>query len=131
MFYADDIVFFAENEEDLQRLIEHVHKWCKIWKMFVNSKKNKVVHFRNSRKPVTLFIFSYVEMDLEIVKTYNYLRVKFDENIHFRDCIKARSDAASRAFAGIVSKCRQYSDMGYNTFCHMFASFVKFGGIQI
>ena len=26
LFYADDIVLFAENEEDLQRLIEHVHK---------------------------------------------------------------------------------------------------------
>ena len=31
LFYADDIVLFAENEEDLQRLIEHVHKWCNKW----------------------------------------------------------------------------------------------------
>ena len=29
LFYADDIVRFAENEEDVQRLIEDVHKWCK------------------------------------------------------------------------------------------------------
>ena len=27
LFYADDIVLFAENDEDLQRLIEHVYKW--------------------------------------------------------------------------------------------------------
>ena len=47
LFYADDIVLFAENEEDLQRLIEHVYKWCNKWKMFVNSDKTKVVHFRN------------------------------------------------------------------------------------
>ena len=63
-------------------------------------------------------------MDLEIVKTYNYLGVHFDENLNFRDCIKARSDAASRAFGGIVSKCKQYSDVGYNTYCHLFDSFV-------
>ena len=124
LFYADDIVLLAENEEDLQSLIEHVHKWCNKWKMFVNSDKTKVVHFRSSRKPVTLFKFSYGDMDLEIVKTYNYLGVNFDENLNFRDCIKARSDAASRAFGGIVSKCKQYSDVGYNTYCHLFDPFV-------
>ena len=26
LFYEDDIVLFAENEEDLQRLIKHVRK---------------------------------------------------------------------------------------------------------
>ena len=124
LFYADNIVLFAENEEDLQRLIEHVYKWCNKWKMFVTSDKTKVVHFRNSRKPVSLFKFSHGAMDLEIVKTYNYLGVNFDENLNFRDCSKARSDAASRAFGGIVSKCKQYSDVGYNTYCHLFDSFV-------
>ena len=48
--------------------------------ILMNSDKTKVVHFRNSRKPVTLFKFSYGDMDLEIVKNYNYLGVKFDEN---------------------------------------------------
>ena len=41
------------------------------------------------------------------MKTYNYLGVNFDENLNFRDCLKSRSDAASRAFGGIVSKCKQ------------------------
>ena len=104
LLYAADIVLFAENEEYLQHLIEHFHKWCK--------------------RPVSLFKFSYEKLDLEIVKTYNYSGVKFDENLNFRDCIKARSDAASRAFGGIVSKCKQYSDVGYNNFCHLFDSFV-------
>ena len=132
LFYADDIVLFTENEKDLQRLIEHVHKWCNKWKMFVNSEKTKVVHFRNSRKPVTLFKFSYGDIDLKIVKSYNYLGVKFDENLHFRDCIKARSDAASRGFCRIVSKCKQYSEVGYNAYCvWFFVVPVKFGGILI
>ena len=41
-----------------------------------------------------------------------------------------------------MSKCKQYSDVGYNTYCHLFDSFVvgaylfkimpvKFGGILI
>ena len=50
------------------------------------------------------FFKYYGDMDLEIVKNYNYLGVKFDENVNFRDCFKARSAAASRAFGGIVSQ---------------------------
>ena len=46
--------------------------------MFVNSDKTKVVHFRSLRKPVTLFKFSYGDMNLEIVKSCNYLGVKFE-----------------------------------------------------
>ena len=53
----------------------------------VNTAQTKVVHFRNSRNPVTSFKFSYGDMDLEIVKNYNYFGVKFDENLNFRDCM--------------------------------------------
>ena len=94
------------------------------WKMFVNADRTKVVHLRNLKTPVTLFKFSYADMDLEIVKSYNYLSVKFDENLIFGDCTKARSDAAYRAFGGLVFKCKQYSDVGYNTYFHLFDSFV-------
>ena len=58
------------------------------------------------------------------MQSYKYLGVKFDENCNFIDCIKARSDAACRAFGGIVSKCKQYFDVGYNTYCHLFHSFL-------
>ena len=50
------------------------------------------------------------------MKSFNYLGVKFDENINFKYCNKTRSEAASRALDGIVLKCKQYSDVGYNTY---------------
>ena len=43
---------------------------------------------------------------------------------NFRVCIKARPGAVSTAFGGIVAKCKQYSDVGYNTYSHLFDSFV-------
>ena len=42
-------------------------------------------------------------MELEIVKSYNYLGVKYDENLNFKDCIQTSSDAASRAFCPSVN----------------------------
>ena len=63
-----------------------------------------ILGIQGSRLLRLIFYKYYGDMDLEIVKNYNYLRVKFDENLNFRDCFKTRSDAASRAFGGIVSQ---------------------------
>ncbi len=42
--YADDIVLIADNEIELQRLIDIVKKWCRKWKLEVNLEKTKIVH---------------------------------------------------------------------------------------
>ena len=31
LLYADDIVLVSENEQNLQRMLSHVHKWCCKW----------------------------------------------------------------------------------------------------
>ena len=42
LLYADDIVLVNEHEQNLQRMLSHVHKWCRKWQMKVNiKKKNK------------------------------------------------------------------------------------------
>ena len=41
LLYADDIVLVSENEQNLQRMLSHVHKWCCKWQMKVNIEKNK------------------------------------------------------------------------------------------
>ena len=28
LLYADDIVLVSEHEQNLQRMLSHVHKWC-------------------------------------------------------------------------------------------------------
>ena len=38
LLYADDI---SEHEQNLQRMLSHVHKWCRKWQMKVNIEKNK------------------------------------------------------------------------------------------
>ena len=46
LFYADDILLFAESAEDLQGSIDVLGMYCDRWKLTVNCKKTKVVIFR-------------------------------------------------------------------------------------
>ena len=44
--YADDLVLVAENEMDLQKLLDTLYNWCHKWRLCINTEKTKVMHFR-------------------------------------------------------------------------------------
>ena len=45
LLYADDIVVLAESQEDLQKMMNAVHAFCKRWRLQVNMSKTKVMAF--------------------------------------------------------------------------------------
>ena len=45
LLYADDIVLLADNELDLQSMLDLLNSWCKKNKMSVNYEKSQIVHF--------------------------------------------------------------------------------------
>ena len=79
LLFADDIVILAENEQDLQILMNFVDVWCKKWKMKVNIDKTKVVHFRNKRYPRTQQPFYLGDIEVEKIDKYKYLGIYLDE----------------------------------------------------
>ncbi len=46
LLYADDVVFLAENENDLQTLLDTLNFWCINNDLVVNLEKSKIVNFR-------------------------------------------------------------------------------------
>ena len=46
LLYADDIVLMADNEHDLQLLLNALSTWCDTNDMIVVCSKSNVVHFR-------------------------------------------------------------------------------------
>ena len=46
LLYADDIVLIAENEQNLQEMLNFMYNW---WKLKLNINKSNVIHFRNKR----------------------------------------------------------------------------------
>ena len=66
LLYADDTVWIAENENDLQLLLDILNAWCKHKALNVNFEKTKIVHFRNPSVPPTNEIFLLGEKQLGV-----------------------------------------------------------------
>ena len=125
LLYADDIVLMAENENNLQSMLNCVYQWCNKWRLAVNEDKTKIMHFRSSRSPRTEFVFTYGAFELEIVKYYKYLGIILDEFLKFEDAASTLAGAGGRALGAIISKFRTYKNIGFNTFSKMFDTSVS------
>ncbi len=65
LLYADGLVFIAESEEDLKKMLDVVHDWCEKWHISVNVNKSKVTHFRTKSQTQTDFDFTRANKSLK------------------------------------------------------------------
>ena len=120
LLYADDIVLISEDEQKLQKMLNHVGDWCNKWQMKVNIEKTKIVHFRNKRKPVTNFEFKINNYKIELTNNYRYLGIIFDEHLTFELCARTLAESGGRALSSIISKFKQFKNIGYHTFTKLY-----------
>ena len=55
--YADDLALLADNEIDLQLMLDNLSKWCLAGHMLINPSKCQIVHFRQRSVPGSDFLF--------------------------------------------------------------------------
>ncbi len=124
--FADDIVLLAENESDLQKLINIVHKWSTKWRFIINPEKSQIVHYRNAPKLRTQYAFKLNDNGpiLEVVDSYKYLGVYLDEYLTFSKTTEILSTAAGRALGSMINKFKSLNDMGYKTYTKLYDSLV-------
>ena len=101
ILYADDTVLFAENENELQDLLNDFQNYCTIWKLDINTETNKIVIFGDrtrrhnniliDNKPIES-VDSFKYLGILLPKTRNFLQTKNMQLIklgkHFLACIK-------------------------------------------
>ena len=73
LLYADDIVLLADNEKELQDMLDILNNWCVSNNMSVNATKSNVMHFRPNSISRTTFRFTCGQCDLQIIDKYKYL----------------------------------------------------------
>ena len=73
LLYADDIVLFGKNPEDLQISLNILEDYCKRWKLKVNIDKTKIVVFRKGGRISNNVRFIYDNAEIEIVNRFCYL----------------------------------------------------------
>ena len=116
LLYADDLTLMAENENDLQTLINCVENWCNKWRMSVNHLKSKIVHFRKVRVSITDFSFTFQNKTVDIVQKYKYLGLILEEHLDFKASINEPCSKGGRALGACISKFKTLKDVGYITY---------------
>ena len=74
MLFADDMVVLGKNEDDLQRSLNLLEKYCDKWGLTVNTEKTKIMVFRNMGGLRNNEIWTYKDMPLEVVNDFNLSR---------------------------------------------------------
>ncbi len=76
--FADVTVLLAENENDLQCLINTVNVWCMENQMSIDLSKTKIMHIRKQKKARSSFIFK-CDTPINYCYDYKYLGAHFNE----------------------------------------------------
>ena len=125
LLYADDFVLLATSEQDLQSLLNATYTWCNKWHLKLNTTKTKIIHFREKRKRQTSSKIIYGMHKIDLVRSYKYLGVIFDEFMEFNECAKTLSDSGGRALGALILRFREFRDLGFKTFMTLFNSGVQ------
>ena len=124
LLYADDIVLLAENERDMQSLLDIILECCKVNKIHINQDKSKLVQFRNPSTPLSKHIFNCDNIELSYASSYQYLGLLFIEYLDYGIMAKKVVQSASRALGLLIAKCKQAGGFAYSTFTKLYDSLV-------
>ena len=73
LLYADDIVLLADNEKELQDMLDILNNWCVFNNMSVNATKSNVMHFRPNSISRTLLDSPVVSVTFKSLININTL----------------------------------------------------------
>ena len=104
LLYADEIVHFANNIEDAQKLIRVLEKLCMHSGLSVNSSKSKIMlkKLQNKEKPCKM----YNNEPLESVESFKYLALEVPSNHRWNEtCVNRRFEVGKRAYYAFGNIC--------------------------
>ena len=97
LLYADDIVIFSKNAEELQVGLDVLVNYCNRWKLKVNVEKTKVMVLRKGGILPRNLTFYYNGQQLEIANKFRYLGVVFTAGGSFSECQNTLAGQAQKA----------------------------------
>jgi hypothetical protein len=104
LMYADDIVLMADNEDNLQKMLDTLNNWTTLWHLEVNLDKTKVMHCRKQSTQVTDRNVHSGMNTLNTCTSYRYLGFEVFETCDYTDGVKLLNAAGSRAIWALTAK---------------------------
>ena len=112
--YADDIVLIAENEEDLQHMLNELHNWCSVNSITINCSKSNIVHFRQLSIAKSDVVFTCGGNDLMYSDRYVYLGLTLTDYLDFNVTAKIVAQSAGRVLGLLIAKYKSLSFFNLN-----------------
>ena len=124
LLYADDVVVFADNREELQDEIDKLCEYCKRWKLRLNTSKSKVVVFKrgNSR---TVHTWKYGNEEIQNIFTIPYLGVTFSSNGLFTQAQCKLADQANKSLFLLYKKLDSFKDLKPSVAIDLFDKYIS------
>ena len=104
ILYADDTVIFAESRQKLQAALHGMHRFCTLWKLYINSVKTKVVVYgsKNSNHEPDFTLGGHTST---AVSEYVYLGICFPCNNNLGKSIVSLRQT-TRAMFALINKIK-------------------------
>ena len=108
LLYADDTIVMAEDEIELQKGLDAVRDYCKLWNLKINVNKTKIIRFSKRKTPNNQYEFLLNGEKVEVVDDYVYLGTTVSYNGKYSNAIEKQVTQAKRALFGLQSKKEMY-----------------------
>ena len=118
LLYADDTIILAESPKELQKALDALYDYCKVWNLKVNISKTNIVIF--SRGKIQIYpIFKYGDQTIDVVENYTYLGTIMNYNGKYSKAIEKQISQANRAVFSLRAKQAKFKlplDILFNLF---------------
>ena len=118
--YADNLVIIAENEIDLQLMLDTLGLWCRNDKISVIVEKSKIFHFRTPSIQRSSYNFKCGDLALEITHQYNYLGLTLTEFLSYDIMASSVAKSSSRALGLVIHKSKQNGGFPFECFTKLY-----------
>ena len=105
ILFANDTVFFSNNQVDLQHMLNLFEQYCDQWKLTVNISKTKILILTSGRSAQNLH-FTYKGKEIRIVTEYKYLGIYLAKSCSYLSCKKHIAEQANHAMFSLLRKIR-------------------------
>lgn len=106
LFYADDIVLLSNSPSGLQSLVHGLHRYCKKWKLMVNTAKTKFMIFNSTK--IGDYKIMYGDTHIKQCTDYVYLGITFTPSGSFKKAKKVLAGKARKALFMLKQSINKY-----------------------
>ena len=129
LLYADDTIILAESPNELQKALDALFDYCKIWDLKVNTEKTNIVIF--SRGKIRVYpTFKFGEENIHVVEHYTYLGTIMNYNTRYSKAIHKQVTQSNRALFSLRSKQAKFQlplDILFNFFDTLIIPILLYG----